>query len=55
MVDYDYISIGTHEYLLPVRAALAVGRGGQKTELNEIEFRNYRRFASATKILTGPQ
>lgn len=54
MVDYDYVTIGTHEYLLPMRAALALRRGGLKTELNEIEFRNYRRFGSQTRILTAP-
>lgn len=54
MVDYDYVTIGTHDSLLPVRAALAVGRRGGKAELNEIEFRDYRRFASETKILTAP-
>lgn len=54
MVDYDYTAVGDHDYLLPARAALALGRGGQKTELNEIEFRNYKRFASQTRIITGP-
>ena len=51
MVDYEFVTIGTHEYLLPVRAAVSVKRGNKRTELNEISFRNYRRFASQAKVV----
>jgi hypothetical protein len=49
-VDYSYVAIGTHDYLVPVRATVSRQRGRREIELNEIAFRNYRRFASQTKI-----
>ena len=51
VVDYDYVTIGPHEYLLPTRAQLSLQRANQKPELNEIVFRNYRHFASQARIL----
>lgn len=51
MVDYEFVTIGAHDYLLPMRAALSLRRGNKRTELNEIAFRDYRRFASQVKIL----
>jgi hypothetical protein len=49
-VDYDYVAIAGRDYLLPVRSTVSVQKGHKKIELNEIAFRNYRRFASRTKI-----
>ncbi|MGH9494599.1 MAG: VWA domain-containing protein [Candidatus Sulfotelmatobacter sp.] len=49
-VDYDYVAISGRDYLLPVRSSVMLERARRKTELNEITFRNYRRFASRTKI-----
>lgn len=49
-VDYDYVAISARDYLLPVRSTVALQRGRKQIELNEIAFRNYRRFASRTKI-----
>lgn len=53
-VDYDYVTIGEHDYLMPIRAAVALRRGKRQVDLNEMAFRGYRRYASQTKILTGP-
>lgn len=50
-VEYDYVTIGAHDYLVPMRAALSLRRGSRKRELNEIVFRNYRRFAAQTRIV----
>ena len=50
-VDYDYISINNHDYLLPISAQIIVKKGGRAKNLNEIEFRNFRRFGSKIKIL----
>jgi VWFA-related protein len=49
-VDYDYVAISARDYLLPVRSTVSLQRGRRQIELNEIAFRNYRRFASRTKI-----
>jgi VWFA-related protein len=49
-VDYDYIAIGGRDYLLPVSSTVSLQRHRKQIELNEIAFRNYRRFASRTKI-----
>lgn len=52
-VDYDYIAIGTHDYLMPIRASMSLTRGKRTSVLNDMEFRNYRRYGSGVKILYG--
>jgi VWFA-related protein len=54
-VDYDYIAIGTHDYLMPIHGAVSLTRGKRTAMLNEMEFRNYRRYGSGVKILYGGQ
>jgi len=54
-VDYDYIAIGTHDYLMPIRASVSLTKGKREAVLNDMEFRNYRRYGSATKILYSGQ
>ena len=49
-VDYDYIAINSHDFLLPVKAQVGLKERGRKAMLNEIEFRDYRRFGSKTRI-----
>lgn len=49
-VDYEYVAIAGRDYLLPVHSTVTLQRGRRQLELNEIGFRNYRRFASRTKI-----
>jgi hypothetical protein len=49
-VEYDYVSISARDYLLPVRSTVTLQRHRRQIEMNEIAFRNYRRFASRTKI-----
>ena len=53
-VDYDYVAIGAHDYLMPMRAVVTIQKGHRQTDLNEISFRNYRRYASQAKILPAP-
>jgi nucleoid-associated protein YgaU len=55
VVDYDYIAIGTHDYLMPIRGTVSMKEGKREAVLNEMEFRNYRRYGSKTKILYGGQ
>jgi VWFA-related protein len=53
-VDYDFVTIAQHDYLMPVRATVALRRGRRQIDLNEIAFRGYRHYSSETKIITGP-
>lgn len=54
-VDYDYVAINNHDYLLPVSARVVLRKGRKETDLNEIEFRNFHRFSSSATILFSPQ
>jgi VWFA-related protein len=53
-VDYDYLTVGTHDYLMPVRGTIRVQRGRHEVDLNQIVFQNYRRYASQAKIIIPP-
>jgi hypothetical protein len=50
-VDYDYVAINGHDYLLPVTAQMRLVIGKHQVVMNTIEFRNYRRFGSNMRIL----
>jgi Arc/MetJ family transcription regulator len=49
-VEYDYVAISGRDYLMPIRSTVSLQRHRRQIELNEISFRNYRRFASRAKI-----
>jgi|ERR1700719_889606 hypothetical protein len=50
-VDYDYVAINGHDYLVPVSAQMRLTIGRHQQVLNTIEFRNYSRFRSNMRIL----
>ncbi len=50
-VDYDYVSIGAHDYLMPVRGTIRLKRGRHEADLNQVVFQDYRRFASQVKVI----
>ncbi|HEY0794985.1 MAG TPA: VWA domain-containing protein [Acidisarcina sp.] len=50
-VDYDYVMINNHDYLMPVHAVVSVRQGKHEGVLNEFEFRDFRRFGSRVRIL----
>jgi len=53
-LDYDFVRIGTGNYLLPVKSAnLACMSGGSTCMKNEIDFRNYRKFEAESNITFG--
>lgn len=54
-VDYDYVLINTHDYLVPVGAEVSLQQGKHEGVMNTMEFRNYRRFGSNLRILEGQQ
>lgn len=53
-VDYDYVPVGRHEYLMPVRGTIRLKRGRREADLNQVVFQDYRRYASQTRIITAP-
>jgi VWFA-related protein len=54
-IDYSWISMQDHDFLLPVRGAVGVKEAGRRPVLNEFEFRNYRRFGSQIRVLTSDE
>lgn len=53
-VDYDYVSVGAHDYLMPARATIRLKRGRREADLNQIVFQDYRRYASQVKVIVSP-
>jgi hypothetical protein len=51
VVDYDYVSINAHDYLMPISAEVSLLQGRHEAMLNTIQFRDYKRFGSNMKIL----
>ncbi len=51
-VDYDYVAINDHDYLLPVSAQVVAGQGRRKLERNDLQFSNFRKFGSNSRMLT---
>jgi VWFA-related protein len=51
-VDYSWVTINGHDYLLPARGAVSLREGKHQAVLNEFEFRGYRRFGSQVRILS---
>jgi hypothetical protein len=49
-VDYDYIAISDHDYLLPVSGMLRVSKRKRSVFLNEMEFRDYKRYLAESHI-----
>ena len=50
-VDYDYVLINEHDYLMPISAEVRVRQSHHQAILNTIEFRDYRKYGSTMKIV----
>lgn len=51
-LDYDWITLETQRYLLPLRGeVLSCQRGTNDCQKNTIEFRNYRKFGAKSDII----
>jgi VWFA-related protein len=48
-VDYDFVVINNHDYMLPIGAQVILRKGRTELDRNEIEFRNFHRFGSNMK------
>jgi hypothetical protein len=49
ILDYDDVDINGQPYICPLKADVRLTAGNQKTK-NEIEFRNYRKYGTESKI-----
>jgi len=55
-LEYDFVSIGTRKFLLPVKSEiLSCQRGKPDCSLNVLEFRNYRKFEAESQLITDPR
>jgi hypothetical protein len=54
-VDYDYVVINGRDYLMPVSAEVRVRQNHHQAVMNTIEFRDYKKYGSAMKILDYKQ
>jgi VWFA-related protein len=50
-IDYDYVAINDHDYMLPVSAQVVAERSGNLLERNDLEFSNFRKFGSDARII----
>lgn len=50
-VDYDYVAINDHDYLLPISAQVVAGQGRSLLERNDLQFSNFRKFGSNARII----
>jgi uncharacterized protein with HEPN domain len=54
-VDFDYVTIAGHEYLLPQSASAYARYGSRRMMKSERVFQNYRRYSSQSKLkFAGP-
>lgn len=51
-IDYDYVSMNDHDYLVPVRGEMRMQLGKSEKIFHQIEFRDYHRFGSQTRIIS---
>jgi hypothetical protein len=49
-IDYDYVNIGDHDFLLPVAGEVNVRQGKRFLVRNQIEFRDYKRYGAESNI-----
>jgi len=51
-VDYSWVAMQDHDFLLPVRGAVSMQQAKKRPVLNEFEFLNYHRYGSQAHVLT---
>ncbi len=51
-VDYSWVAMQDHDFLLPVRGAVSLQQAKKRPVLNEFEFLNYHRYGSQAHVLT---
>lgn len=51
-VDYSWITMENHDFLLPMRGAVSLQEAGRRPVLNEFEFRDYHRYGAQVRVLS---
>ena len=51
-IDYDYVTMNDHDYLVPVRGEMRMQLGKKEKIFHQIEFRDYHRFGSQVRIVS---
>ena len=51
-VDYAWVAMQDHDFLLPVRGAVSMQQAKKRPVLNEFEFLNYHRYGSQARLLS---
>jgi hypothetical protein len=51
LVNYDYVTINDHDYLLPASAQVITKVTGDLLSRNDITYSNYRRFGSRARMV----
>ena len=54
-IDYSWVSMQNHDFLLPVRGAVSLQESKSRPVLNEFEFLDYHRFGSQAHVLTDEE
>jgi len=52
-IDYDYVAINGHDYLLPTSGEVGLKQGRSEADANQLRFSDYRRFGSKVRIFSG--
>jgi VWFA-related protein len=51
-IDYDYVTMNDHDYLVPARGEMRMQLGKREKIFHQIEFRDYHRFGSQLRIVS---
>jgi hypothetical protein len=49
-IDYEFVTVGDHDYVLPSAAEIQIRRANGKYQKNRLTFRDYRRFGAKSSI-----
>lgn len=54
-IDYSWVAMENHDFLLPLRGAVSLQETRRRPVLNEFQFLNYHRFGSQAHIVTADE
>jgi hypothetical protein len=49
-IDYEFVTIGDHDYVMPATAEIQIQRSNGKYQKNRLTFRDYKRFGAKSSI-----
>lgn len=54
-MNYEYVTINEHDYLLPSYGEVGLRQGKREVLLNQLVFSDYRRFGARSRVVAGVQ